>query len=82
VPECESCQLRLERAREIAAHGRGEHESFDYTDKHAVAPCSECRAAQWNWYEGLSSPTEATSVDAREVPKSRPADQPQDGRGT
>jgi hypothetical protein len=55
VPECESCQLQLERARDIAAHGRGEHESFDYTGKHAVAPCSECRTAQWSWYENLAS---------------------------
>ncbi len=56
VPGCEQCQFTLDRARAVAAHARGEHESFDFRDKNAVAPCSECRVNQWHWYEqGLHS---------------------------
>jgi hypothetical protein len=54
VSGCEECQSEMEDARAFAAHKRGGHESFDYRDKNAAAPCSECRLKQWNWYEERS----------------------------
>ena len=58
VVECPPCDAKSELANELAADTRGEHGDFDYRDKNAVAPCSECREKQWGWYEHRPHPRE------------------------
>ncbi len=70
VPGCEQCQSAMERARALAAHRRGEHESFDYKDKNAVAPCSECRLKQAPMSPG-GSPAATTGDPSTRAPTSR-----------
>jgi hypothetical protein len=59
LPECEFCKPELQReqrARVLAAHAGGEHESFAYKDKSEVTECPECRSRQWEWYEANDPP--------------------------